>query len=85
MRSAMRFERPAQQATEPQAKREARSVLCHSLVVDSTRDNVAIYGEFEQLLLACNEGCSLHHNSIGSNFGAALSAHAHCTSWQLSN
>ena len=32
--SATRFERPAEQAlalaTEPQAKREARSVLCHT-------------------------------------------------------
>jgi hypothetical protein len=26
---AVRFRRPAQQATMPQAKREARSVLCH--------------------------------------------------------
>ena len=33
------------QATEPRAKREARSVLCHSLVVDSTfeqSENVTI-------------------------------------------
>ena len=37
--------RPAQQATEP---RKARSVLCLSVVVDSTRENVAIHGEFEQ-------------------------------------
>ena len=35
-RSATGFERPAQQATEPRAKREMRSVLRHSLVVDST-------------------------------------------------
>ena len=27
--STVHFERPAQQATEPQAKQEARSVLCH--------------------------------------------------------
>ena len=26
----------------------------------------------EQLLLTCSEGCGLHHNSIGSNFGAAF-------------
>ena len=43
--SAAHFDRPAQQATEPQAKREAMSGLCHGLVVDSTfsfRSNVAI-------------------------------------------
>ena len=34
--SAARFDRPARQATEPQAKREAISALCHGLVVDST-------------------------------------------------
>ena len=83
-RSAAYFERPAQQATEPRAKREARSVLCHCLMVDSTRENVTIHGEFEQLLLACSEGCDLHHNSIGSKFDAASSAHVHCTGWQLS-
>ena len=33
---AVRFDRPACQATEPQAKREAMSALCHGLVVDST-------------------------------------------------
>ena len=31
-----------------------------------------LHGEFEQLLLACSEGCGLHHNSIGSKFGAAF-------------
>ena len=44
--SAARFDRPARQATEPRAKREAMSALCHSLVVDSTfkrSENVAIY------------------------------------------
>ena len=61
--SAARFDRPAQQATEPRAKREAISALCHGLVVDSTferSENVAITGEFDQLLLACSEGYGLH-------------------------
>ena len=43
--SAAHFDRPARQATEPQAKREAMSALCHGLVVDSTfeqSENVAI-------------------------------------------
>ena len=43
--SAARFDRPARQATEPRAKREAMSALCHGLVVDSTferSENVAI-------------------------------------------
>ena len=31
-----------------------------------------LHGEFEQLLLACSEGCGLHHNNIGSKFGAAF-------------
>ena len=34
--ASARFDRPARQATEPQAKREAMSALCHGLVVDST-------------------------------------------------
>ena len=33
--SATRFDRPAWQATEPRAKREVISALCHGLVVDS--------------------------------------------------
>ena len=39
------FNRPAQQATEARVKRDERSVLCHSLVVDSTfeqSENVTI-------------------------------------------
>ena len=43
--SAARFDRPARQATEPRAKREAMSALYHGLVVDSTferSENVAI-------------------------------------------
>ena len=54
------LERPAQQATEPRAKREARSVLCHSLAPDGSS---ITYGEFKQLLLACSEGCGQHHNN----------------------
>ena len=34
--SAACFDRPARQAAEPRAKREAMSALCHGLVVDST-------------------------------------------------
>ena len=56
-------------ATKPQAKREMRSVLCHSLVIDSMFSlcsNVAIHchcsGEFEHLLLTCIEGCGLQSN-----------------------
>ena len=43
--SAAHFDRPVRQATEPRAKREAMSGLCHGLVVDSTfeqSENVAI-------------------------------------------
>ena len=40
--STARFERPAEQATEPRAKQETRSILFHSLVVDSTFENIAI-------------------------------------------
>ena len=50
-RKAPRISR-GQQATEPRAKRETRSVLCHSLVVDSTeRGRHHCSGEFKQLLL----------------------------------
>ena len=61
--SAARFDRPARQATEPRAKREAMFALCHGLVVDSTFERSGtspVHGEFEQLLLACSEGCGLH-------------------------
>ena len=34
--SAARFDRPARQATEPRAKREAMSAFCHGLVLNST-------------------------------------------------
>ena len=43
--SAARFDRPARQATEPRAKREVTSAVCHGLVVDSMfeqSENVAI-------------------------------------------
>ena len=63
-RSATRFERPAQQATEPRAKRETRSVLHHSLVVDSIeRGRRHCSGEFKQLLLTCIKGCGLRSNT----------------------
>ena len=58
--SAVHFDRAARQATEPRAKREAISAVCHGLVVDSTfewSENIAIT---RQLLLACSEGCGLH-------------------------
>ena len=45
-------------------KRETRSVLCHSLVVDSTEQGCChCNGEFEQLLLTCIEGCGLRNNT----------------------
>ena len=75
MRSTARFERPAQQATEPRAKREARSILCHSLMVDSTfeqSENIAITRPVRAAVLAGSEGCGLGHNSIGSKFGATF-------------
>ena len=43
--SAACLNRPARQATEPQAKQEVMSALCHGLVVDSTfeqSENVTI-------------------------------------------
>ena len=43
--SAARFDRPVRQATDPRAKREVMSALCHGLVVNSTferSENVAI-------------------------------------------
>ena len=43
--SAACFDRPAWQATEPRAKREVMSALCHGLVVESTferSENVTI-------------------------------------------
>ena len=75
------FERPAQQATEPQAKRETRSFLHHSLVVDSTeRGRCHCSGEFEQLLLTCIEGCGLRSNTNRFKVRAAAARwHVHCT------
>ena len=49
-------------AGQPRVKQEMRSVLCHSLVVDSTeRERHHCNGEFEQLLfmLTSIEGCGL--------------------------
>ena len=64
VRSATCFERPAQQATEPRVKRETKSVLCHSLVVDLTeRKRRHCSGEFEQLLLTHIKGCGLRSNT----------------------
>ena len=43
--SAMHLDRPARQVTEPLAKREVISALCHGLVVDSMfeqSENLAI-------------------------------------------
>ena len=60
--SAARFEGPAQRVTTPRVKQEVKYVLCHSLVIDSTGENVTIHGEFEQLLLTCVIGCSLRSN-----------------------
>jgi hypothetical protein len=72
--SAANFERPAEQATEPRAKREVRSVLCYIMPVNSQVDSMfeqsetvtinytLLSGEFEWLLLACSEGCGLRNN-----------------------
>ena len=65
--SAMRFERYAQQAM---------SGLCHSLVVDSTRENVAMMSLSSCLWPAVRGVVYTIIRSIGSE-------HAHCTSWQL--
>ena len=64
-----RFERPAQQATatEPRAKRETRSVLRHSLVVDSTDVAIAVAG-FEQCYLPASRGVVYEVILIGSKF-----------------
>ena len=61
--SAAHFNRPAWQATETRAKPEAISALCHGLVVDSTFERSENVGEFERLLVACSEGCGLHHDT----------------------
>ena len=69
--SAARFERPAQQATatEPQAKRETRSVLRHSLVVDLTELGRCHYsGEFEQCYWPASRGVVYEVILIGSKF-----------------
>ena len=71
----MRFERPVQQATEPQAKRETRSILCHSVVVDLIFEHVAI-------AVAISSSCCLPalrgvvYEVIGSKF---MLLHVHCT------
>ena len=50
--------------------REVMSTICHGMVVDSMfKQTSPLHGEFEQLLLACSEGCGLHHNSkVGAAF-----------------
>ena len=58
--SAARFNRPARQATEPRAKRDAMSALCHGLVIDSTSSGVRTSPLHCELRLASSEGCGLH-------------------------
>ena len=74
VQSATRFKRIA---TEPQAKQEMRSVLCHSMVpgfnVQAERECHHCSGGFEQLLLTCIEGCGLQ--SIRFNVHAAACMH----------
>ena len=77
-RSATCFERPAEQATEPRAKQEMKSVLCRSLVVDSTeRGCCHCSGEFKQLLFTCIEGCGLRSNT--NRFKVCAAAAGMCT------
>ena len=55
---------PRMNGTKRHAFRETRSVLCHSLVVDSTeRGCHHRSGEFEQLLLTCIKGSGLRNNT----------------------
>ena len=56
-------------------KREVMSALCHGVVVDSTFRRMRmspLHGEFEQLLLACSEGCGLLHNGAAFICACAL-------------
>ena len=82
---------------EPRAKREARSVLCHSLMVDSTFEqskNVAITPCYVVYIIydytVSSSSCSWHavrgvaYAIIAQVQSLVLrsSAHAHCTYWQ---
>ena len=63
--SAARFDRPAWQATEPRAKREVMSALCHGMEVDST---------FERSENVYTVSCSVRGvvYTIIAKFGAAF-------------
>ena len=59
-----------------QTSSEARGEVCSLSQsggrFDKRECHHLIHGEFKQLLLACSEGCGLHHSSIGSKFGATF-------------
>ena len=62
--------------TEPRVKRETRSVLRHSVVVDSIeRGRHHCSGEFEQLLLTYIEGCGLRFNTNRFKVRAVAASH----------
>ena len=81
----MRFERPTEQAlalaTEPQVKREERSVFFHTfntpVVTFEQSENVTI--AYLVRAAACSQGCGL----CGSKFIPLPSVHAHCTNGQF--
>ena len=85
--SAAHFERPAEQATKPRVKREAKwIVLCHTWQIwRSSRARTSccpcplLSDEFRAaaVLLTCSEGCGLR--DVRLKVRLLLSAHAHCT------
>ena len=73
--SATRFDRPARQATEPRAKREAMSALCYGLVVDST------FEQSENVLSAVKAWVTVECRVFTDNFNAIY--FSNCTSYEL--
>ena len=74
--SAACFNRPVRQATEPQAKQEVMSALCHGLVVDSTFEQSHHY-------IMSLSSCSWPavRGVVYTSSVLLSSVHAHCTNW----
>ena len=69
--SGVSVDRPARQATEPRAKREAMSTLYHGLVVDST------FEHSENVMV------SLSSCSWPAVRGVVYTIIAYCTNWHI--
>ena len=90
--SAANFEKPAEQATKPRAKQEARSVLCHTCTCQYSGGRFDIWAERERChcMLSSSSCCwpavrGVAYATIGSKFpplSYSACTNVHCTNGQ---